>query len=176
MRPFVASHLYHTFRRFFMADDLHLVTFRVGTELFGVPISAVQEIVRVPAIARIPQSPEFVEGVINLRGRVITVIDMRKRLGQSATQVGGEASRKARILVVEAEGRLVGVIVDEVAEVLRLAEDQTEPAPPMVAGISNQYIRGVGKLKDDLLILIEIEKILTSEQLEAIDDMDAVPA
>ena len=160
-----------------MADELHLVTFRVGTELFGVPISAVQEIVRVPAIARIPQSPEFVEGVINLRGRVITVIDMRKRLGQPAPELGEDAvSRKARILVVEADGRLVGVIVDEVAEVLRLSEDQTEPAPPMVAGISNQYIRGVGKLKDDLLILIEIEKILTAEQLEAIDEMDAVPA
>jgi len=160
-----------------MADDLHLVTFRVGTELFGVPISAVQEIVRVPAIARIPQSPEFVEGVINLRGRVITVIDMRKRLGQVPVALDNDAaSRKARILVVEANGRLVGVIVDEVAEVLRLAEDQTEPAPPMVAGLSNQYIRGVGKLKDDLLILIEIEKILSTEQLELIEDMEAVPA
>ena len=160
-----------------MADDLHLVTFRVGSELFGVPISAVQEIVRVPTIARIPQSPEFVEGVINLRGRVITVIDMRKRLGQTGMDLANDvAARKARILVVEAEGRLVGVIVDEVAEVLRLAEDQTEPAPPMVAGLSNQYIRGVGKLKDDLLILIEIEKILTAEQLEAIDEVEAVPA
>jgi purine-binding chemotaxis protein CheW len=159
-----------------MADDLHLVTFRVGTELFGVPISAVQEIVRVPAIAHIPQSPEFVEGVINLRGRIITVIDMRKRIGQNLAGLKDISSRKARILVVEADGRLVGVIVDEVAEVLRLAQDQIEPAPTMVAGISNQYIRGVGKLKDDLLILIEIEKILTTEQLEAIDDMDAVPA
>lgn len=158
-----------------MADDLHLVTFRVGTELFGVPISAVQEIVRVPAIARIPQSPDFVEGVINLRGRVITVIDMRKRLGHTPVELDGE-NKKARILVVEADRRLVGVIVDEVAEVLRLAEDQTEPAPPMVAGLSNQYIRGVGKLEDDLLILIEIEKILTADQLNAIDELEAVPA
>jgi len=161
-----------------MADDLHLVTFRVGTELFGVPISAVQEIVRVPSIARIPQSPDFVEGVINLRGRVITVIDMRKRLGQEPSQWkdGEIANKKARILVVEADRRLVGVIVDEVAEVLRLDEDQTEAAPPMVAGLSNQYIRGVGKLKDDLLILIEIEKILTADQLNAIDEMAAVAA
>ena len=159
-----------------MAEDLHLVTFRVGTELFGVPISAVQEIVRVPAIARIPQSPDFVEGVINLRGRVITVIDMRKRLGQPALNIHDGENKKARILVVEADRRLVGVIVDEVAEVLRLAEDQTEPAPPMVAGLSNQYIRGVGKLQDDLLILMEIEKILTAEQLNAIDEMEAVPA
>jgi purine-binding chemotaxis protein CheW len=159
-----------------MAEDLHLVTFRVGTELFGVPISAVQEIVRVPTIAHIPQSPDFVEGVINLRGRVITVIDMRKRLGQAPTDLADGENKKARILVVEADGRLVGVIVDEVAEVLRLAEDQTEPAPPMVAGLSNQYILGVGKLQDDLLILIEIEKILTAEQLNAIDEMEAVPA
>ena len=159
-----------------MADDLHLVTFRVGSELFGVPISAVQEIVRVPAIARIPQSPEFVEGVINLRGRVITVIDMKKRLGQPVIEIDEAASRKARILVVEAEGRLVGVIVDEVAEVLRLSEDQTEAAPPMVAGLSNQYIRGVGKLKDDLLILIEIEKILTADQLLAIDELQTAAA
>ena len=78
--------------------------------------------------------------------------------------------------MVEADRRLVGVIVDEVAEVLRLDEDQTEAAPPMVAGLSNQYIRGVGKLKDDLLILIEIEKILTADQLNAIDEMAAVAA
>lgn len=160
-----------------MADDLHLVTFRVGSELFGVPISAVQEIVRVPAIARIPQSPDFVEGVINLRGRVITVVDMHKRLGQTRMaaldEEQADRTKKARILVVEADGRLVGVIVDEVAEVLRLAEENIEAAPAMVAGINNQYIRGVGKLKDDLLILIEIEKVLTVDQLEAIDEMQA---
>ena len=104
-----------------MADELHLVTFKVGTELFGVPISAVQEIVRVPAIAHIPQSPEFVKGVMNLRGRVITVVDMHKRMGHADGLSESEFARKARILVVEVEGRLVGVIVDEVAEVLRLA-------------------------------------------------------
>ena len=160
-----------------MADDLHLVTFRVGTELFGVPISTVQEIVRVPTIAKIPQSPDFVEGVINLRGRVITVVDMHKRMGRSRpaafVEAQSERSKKARILVVEADGRLVGVIVDEVAEVLRLAEEDIEAAPPMVAGVNNQYIKGVGKLKDDLLILIEIDKVLTVDQLEAIDGMQA---
>jgi purine-binding chemotaxis protein CheW len=162
-----------------MADDLHLVTFRVGSELFGVPISAVQEIVRVPAIARIPQSPDFVEGVINLRGRVITVVDLRKRMGHSVdaeTEGRDERAKKARILVIEVDRRLVGVIVDEVAEVLKLAEEQVEPAPPMVAGIGNQYIRGVGKLPDDLLILIEIEKILTDNQLAAIDALETVAA
>jgi|ERR1043165_6232386 purine-binding chemotaxis protein CheW len=158
-----------------MADDLHLVTFRVGTEMFGVPISAVQEIVRVPAIARIPQSPDFVEGVINLRGRIITVVDMRKRLSKRSveTMTAEERDRKNRILVVETDGKLVGVVVDEVTEVLKLAEERVEPAPPMVAGLDNQYIKGVGKLEDCLLILMDIEKILNTEQLAAIDEMQA---
>ena len=159
-----------------MADDLHLVTFRVGTELFGVPISTVQEIVRVPVIARIPQAPDFVKGVINLRGRVITVVDIRTRMGQASPAADArdaeEQAKKARVLVVEAEGRLVGVIVDEVAEVLRLAAAQVDPPPPMVAGLSNQYLKGVGKLKDDLLILIEIEKVLTNDDLGAIDELE----
>lgn len=163
-----------------MADDLHLVTFRVGTELFGVPISTVQEIVRVPVIARIPQAPAFVKGVINLRGRVITVVDIRTRMGQTRVEPeaadSDEQSKKARVLVVEADGRLVGVIVDEVTEVLRLAASQVDPPPSMVAGLSNQYLKGVGKLKDDLLILIEIEKILTQDDLGSIDELAPVAA
>lgn len=152
-----------------METDRHLVSYRVGTELFGVPIASVQEIVRVPVITSIPQAPDFVEGVINLRGKIITVVDMRKRLGRV---VDGEApvnSARNRILVVECEGRLVGIIVDEVTEVLRLPGDRIDAAPPMVAGISNQYITGVGKLDEDLLVLIDIEKILTADQLHAID-------
>ena len=148
-----------------MAEALHLVTFRVGDELFGAPISAVQEIVRVPAITQIPQAPPFVEGVINLRGRVIPVVDMRKRLSGAAAD-GDHA--KSRILVIEAGGRLVGVVVDEVSEVLKLSEERVEAAPPMVSGIGNQYITGVGKLDGRLLILIDIERVLTGEELAAL--------
>lgn len=155
------------------ADDLHLVTFRVGSELFGVPIAKVQEIVRVPAIAHIPQAPEFVEGVINLRGRVITVVDMHKRLNRVASSEDKDRDKKSRILVVEVEGRLVGVIVDEVREVIKLQPEQVDAAPPMVAGLSNQYINGVGKLTDDLLVLVDIEKILTAEQVSALSEMQA---
>lgn len=156
-------------------SDLHLVTFRVGTEMFGVPISAVQEIVRVPEITRIPQAPDFVEGVVNLRGRIIPAVDMHKRLG---TQAAGGDGRgvKSRILVVEAGGRLIGVIVDAVDEVIKLAEERVEPAPPMVSGIDNQYLRGVGKLEGRLLILIDIGGILSAEQLAAIDGMEAAAA
>ena len=155
-----------------MAEDLHLVTFRVGGELFGAPISAVQEIVRVPMITRIPRAPEFVEGVINLRGKIITVVDMRKRMSHAPdVEDAGERGRKRRILVVEAGGRLVGVIVDEVTEVLKLGAERVEPAPQMVSQVSNQYINGVGKLEEDLLILIDIEKVLSEDQLAAIDEM-----
>src|SRR5256885_17103531 len=116
--------------------DVHLVTFHVGTELFGVPISTVQEIVRVPAITQIPQAPGFVEGVINLRGRIIPVIDLRKRLSHGGAGATFEMhDKKSRILVVEAEGRLVGVIVDEVSEVLKLAEEKIESAPSMISGL-----------------------------------------
>lgn len=159
-----------------MADILHLVTFRIGNELFGVPISMVQEIVRVPAIARIPQAPDFIEGVINLRGRVITVVDMHKRLNQAPSNAQGVWDRKSRILVIETAGRLVGIIVDEVNEVLKLSTDRIEPAPPMVAGLSNQYINGVGKLDHDLLILIDIDKVLTVHQLSALDEVTPLAA
>lgn len=155
-----------------MTGELHLVTFRIGAELFGVPIAMVQEIVRVPAVTRIPQAPEFVEGVINLRGRVITVVDMRKRLNQAgAPREQAAWARKSRILVIESGGRLVGVIVDEVAEVLKLPGDRVEQAAPLVAGLNNQYITGVGKLEDRLLILLDIEKILTANQLAALDEL-----
>jgi purine-binding chemotaxis protein CheW len=158
-----------------MSNDLHMVTFRVGSELFGVPIAVIQEIVRVPTITHIPQAPSFIEGVINLRGRVITVIDMRKRL-QHQISNQDEDSRKRRILVVEANNRLIGVIVDEVSEVLKISDDKVEPAPPMVAGISNQYIKGVGKLDHNLLILIDIEKVLTADELTSIGQIESPTA
>lgn len=152
-----------------MASELHLVTFHVGPELFGVPISAVQEIVRVPVITRVPRAPSFVEGIINLRGRVIPVIDMRRRLDRLHVGADSSEDRRRRILVVETGGRLFGIIVSEVSEVLKLAEESVEAAPPMVAGLSNQYIRGVGKLEDALLILMDIEKVLTAEEVEGLD-------
>ncbi|MDX6709818.1 MAG: purine-binding chemotaxis protein CheW [Blastocatellia bacterium] len=154
-----------------MALDLHLVTFRVGAELIGVPIAKVQEIMRLPTITQIPRAPGFVEGVINLRGRVIPVIDMRKRLGQIPCDESAPHDEQSRILVVEAEHRLVGVIVDEVSEMIKLAEERVEAAPPMVSGLSNHYIKGVGKLDDVLLILMDIEKVLTADELTRIDSM-----
>src|SRR5262245_50147921 len=99
-----------------MAKDLHLVGFRIGRETFGVPIDLVHEIVRVPEITSVPDAPDFIEGVINLRGKIISVVDLRKRFGEK--QIG--PSKKNRILVVEVDNRMVGLIVDAASEVLKL--------------------------------------------------------
>ncbi|HVH87040.1 MAG TPA: chemotaxis protein CheW, partial [Terriglobales bacterium] len=110
-----------------MAKDLQIVGFRIGKETFGVPINLIHEIVRLPEITAVPDAPEYVEGVINLRGKIISIIDLRKRFGEKRI----ERTRKNRILVAEIDHRMVGLIVDAASEVLRLAQSDIE-APPEV--------------------------------------------
>lgn len=135
--------------------QLQLVTFEVSNEEFAVDILSVQEINRMMELTRVPQSPPEVEGVINLRGRIIPVIDLRKRFGMSAA----ERSDSNRIIVVEVHGRVIGFIVDRVHEVLRIDGGIVEPAPSMVCSIDSEFIAGVGKLQDRLLILLDINKL-----------------
>lgn len=148
---------------------LQLVSFMVGTEEFAIPILAVQEINRMMQITRVPQSPEFIEGVINLRGKIIPVMDMRKRFGMTVT----EDNSDMRIIVVEtggAGGRVIGFTVDRVNEVLRIGTEIVEPAPTMVCGgIDTEYVEGVGKLDDRLLILLNLERLFSSQEIKEID-------
>ncbi len=137
---------------------LQLVTFRLEGEEFGVDILKVQEINKMIDITRIPNAPPFVEGVINLRGKIIPIVDLRKRLGFD----GRAYDKSTRIIVVELEGMILGFIVDSVSEVLRISESTVEPPPALVAGIESEYIEGVGKLDDRLLILLELKKVFTS--------------
>ena len=144
-------------------DDLQIVTFRVGEEDFSVSILKVQEIIRMSEITKVPRSPDFVEGVINLRGKVIPVIDLRKRFGLEAA----ERNEDTRTIVVDCGGKVVGLIVDSVTEVLRLSKSTVEPPPDIVGGVDSEYISGVGKLDDRLVILLDIDKVLSmSEQGE----------
>ena len=144
-----------------MTAPAQLVTFRLGQEQFGVPIGAVQEVVRLPEVTPVPQAPWFVEGVINLRGRIIPVLDMGKRFRFPDRP----RTRKTRIVVVEADGRLVGLIVDAVSAVVRLPATAVEPPPAMISGIGVDYITGVGKLGDQLLVLLDLGKVLHPEDL-----------
>ncbi len=142
-----------------MAKELHIVGFRVGRETFGVPIALVHEIVRVPEITAVPDAPGCVEGVINLRGKIVSVIDLRKRFG--APQ--GPGSRKNRILVAEVDGKLVGLVVDAASEVLKIPAGEVEAPPSALEEGDSSYVTGVGKLNGRLILLIDLTKVLRGE-------------
>src|SRR3954447_8526504 len=118
------------------ARDIHLVGFQIGRETYGVPITSLHEIVRVPEITNVPDSPEFVEGVINLRGKIVSVVDLRKRFGEQQTP----ATKKNRVIVVDSEGKLVGLIVDAASEVMRIPQSDIEPPPRITADESGGYV------------------------------------
>lgn len=149
------------------SGELQLVTFKIGSEEFSVNILKVQEIIRTMEITRVPRSPEFVEGVINLRGKVIPVLDLRKRFGLPKI----EHDKDTRIIVVESTGKTVGLIVDSVSEVLRLPTDTIEPPPEVVGGIDSEYIDGVGKLEDRLIILLNLDKVLSPKEMREFSSM-----
>lgn len=141
-------------------EILQLVSFKIGDEEFGVDILKVQEINRMLQITKVPNAPSFVEGVVNLRGKVIPIIDLRSRLNMRKK----ESDSKTRIIVVEIGGKIVGFIVDEVSEVLRIPRNITEPPPTVVAGVDSDYITAVGKLEDRLLILLDLDKVLRTDE------------
>lgn len=151
----------HDARRRAIVSEEQFVSFRIEDEEFGVSIQQVQEIIWLPEITRVPRSPHFVEGVINLRGNVLPVIDMRKRFGMPPT----EATESTSIVVVDVEGHKTGVIVDAVSEVMRLANDAIEPPPPVVAGIDASFVKGVGKLADGqhMLIILDLAQVIGAE-------------
>ncbi len=144
-------------------EEIQLVVFNIGDEEFGVDIRQVREIVRLAPITPIPRSPDFIEGVVNLRGMVLAVIDLSKRLQLTPNP----RSDKTRIIVVEVGGNTVGMIVDEVNEVLRLSTDNIDEAPQIAESkISQAFITGVGKLDKRLLILIDLAVILSTDEIE----------
>ena len=144
-----------------MAKDLQIVGFRIGRETFGLPISLVHEIVRPPEITNVPHAPEYVEGVMNLRGRIVPVIDLRRRFGGAAL----ENSRKNRVLVVDVESRAVGLIVDSASEVLKISDAQIEPPPNVLTDAATSYVTGVAKYQGRLIILVDLKRILQSGEL-----------
>ncbi len=149
-----------------MEKDLQVVGFRIGNETFGVRIGSVREIVRVPEITAVPSAPETVEGVINLRGKIIPVMDLRKRFGQSDIQ----PDKKNRILVVELENKLVGLIVNAASEVLKIAPSEIEAPGNLFAEGESSYVTGVGKLKGRLIILLDIAKLLQRPEFKRFEE------
>ncbi len=146
------------------SDELQLVSFNIGSEEFGVDILKVQEINRMVEITRVPQAPHYVEGVINLRGKVIPIVDLRKRFNLELK----EHDKNTRIVVVDIGGTIMGMIVDAVSEVLRLPASTIEAPPEIVTGVNSEYIKGVAKLKDRLLIFLDLSRVIDVEQMQAV--------
>jgi purine-binding chemotaxis protein CheW len=149
--------------------DLQIVGLRIGRETYGVPISLVREIVRVPEITAVPNAQKYVEGVINLRGKIISVVDLRKRFGE--TEV--ENNKKNRIVVVELENRTVGLIVNSASEVLKIPPSDIEPPSSVFLNGEIDYVTGVGKLNNRLIILVDLNKVLSGGELRHLDEVNS---
>jgi purine-binding chemotaxis protein CheW len=148
------------------------ISFAVGEEEYGLELLRVKEVIRVREITALPRAPSFVKGIINLRGDVIPIFDLRERFGlpprgQTAT---------TRVIVVEVDGRLTGMVVDSASQVVRIPADQIDPPPPVLGGLSQEFITGVGKLGDELVILLNPDAILTADEKMALSSIDAPAA
>lgn len=146
-------------------SEQQYVIFQLGKETFGVDIAKVWEIINFQHITKVPQAAEFIEGIINLRGKVIPVLDLRKRFCLEAI----EDSKAMRIIVVEIKGNVMGIMVDGVSEVLRINSDIVEAPPAAITNVDVDYLEGVAKLEDKLIIMLNIEKVLSAGEIAELE-------
>jgi len=153
-------------RRHEGTGTMQLVSFRLAQEEYGIEITKVQEIILMGEITRVPQTPAYIKGLINLRSTVIPIVDLRLRFGL----VEQVPTDETRIMVVNVAGKTIGIIVDAVSEVLRISREQIAPPPPTVAGLGCQYLTGLVRLENRLLILLDIDKILNEDEAVLVDN------
>jgi purine-binding chemotaxis protein CheW len=144
-----------------MSRELHIVGFQVGRETYGVPITSLHEIVRVPEITAVPDAPEYLEGVINLRGKIVSVMDLRKRFGDKQAKL----KKQNRILVVEHSGKLAGLIVDAASEVLKIPSEDVEAPPAVFQEGGLNCVIGLGKVRGRLIVLLDMTRLLAPASL-----------
>ncbi len=148
------------------SEILQLVSFRVNKEEYAVDILKVKEIIKVINITQVPNTEEFIEGVINLRGSIIPVVALRTKLGMPKK----EPDKDTRIIVVEIDDKVIGFIVDAVNEVLRISSDVTEKTPEFISNINMEFISSVAKLENRLLILLDLDKIFSVKEKSALEN------
>jgi purine-binding chemotaxis protein CheW len=153
-----------------LRQEVQLACFRIGPELYALDIMRIKEIIRPQKLTPIPKAPSFIEGVINLRGVVIPVADLRKRFDQPIS----EANRKNRIVVCSLSGRIIGLMVDEVTEVKRFGRQEIAPAPQFIDGPEANYFLGVARRDEDLIMLIDLEKVLSSDEKIELQKLDNI--
>lgn len=149
------------------------VGFRLGREEFGIDIMKIVEIIRMQQITRVPQMPDFIEGIINLRGNVIPVVDLGKRFN---VEISGRSPEAVRIILSSVRGRTIGLVADSVSEVIRLADDSVVPPPPVVSSVGREFITGVARIGKRLLIILDIDRILSSGEHGELGKHFAPPA
>lgn len=147
----------------------HLVIFTLDNECYGVDIGEVWEINTMLGITRIPQAPDFIEGVINLRGQIVPIMDLRKRLGLPAKPY----SRDTRIMVIQALDNRLGLIVDSVREVVKVPQDVIEPPSQLATLIEDSYLRGIAKQEGYLIVLLDVHRLLNDNQQQALAEIQA---
>lgn len=152
-----------------MDEERQLVVFTLAEEYYGVDIGTVREIIRMQSITKVPKTPKFVEGVINLRGKVIPVIDLRKRFDL----VVSEEDKDNRIVVLDIGGQDIGAIVDAVTEVLRIPVDCVESASSIITSVESEYLLGIAKLSSRLIILLDVEEVLSHREKAQLSKMSA---
>ncbi len=143
-------------------SEFQAVICQLGDESYGLDIGSVYEIIRFQECTAVPASPRFVDGVINLRGRIIPVMDMASRFGQRRS----ETTKSTRIIVAGTNGRRVGLVVDAVTEVLMLSDDAVEPTPEVASGYDAAYIRGIAKLGEELVILLDLRALFGDQEVQ----------
>ena len=148
-------------------DEQQLVVFDLAAEGYGVDIGVVREIIRLQDITKVPRTPDFVEGVINLRGKVIPVVDLRKRFALPIA----EESKDHRIVVVDIGTQDIGVVVDAVTEVLRIGTESVEPPSSVITDADSEYLLGIAKLTDRMIILLDLQKVLSDTEMGTLSEM-----
>ncbi|MEJ5361821.1 MAG: chemotaxis protein CheW [Spirochaetota bacterium] len=142
-------------------NSMQIVCFNIGKEEYGIEILKVQEILKLPAVTPLPKSADYIMGVIDLRGKVIPIIDLGVRFG-----ISEKGAKNKRAIVVDIKGKRIGLAIDQVSHVIKLEHKDIEPPPPIVKGISGKFIVGIGKVENKFVIILDIDQIFSSEELK----------
>ena len=148
-----------------MDNNMSLVSFKISSELYGINIMEVREIIRLTEITPIPNSPDFIDGVIKLRGQIIPIVDLGKRFHFTPTVFSEEDELLRGIIIIRVDDMTIGVIIDQVNRVVSIEYEQIQPPPQMIAGIGAEYIEGVARLEENLLIILNIRKLFNKAEM-----------
>lgn len=150
-------------------EEKQFIIFTIGKEKFGVDVKQIKQIIPLSETTYVPNAPSFVKGVINLRGDIIPIVDLKEKL---SLQVENTEGKDGKIIIVELENNNIGMQVDSVTEMMRLFTDDIADPPKIVKGINSNYLKGVGKLNEELLIILDLSSILSDNEIKELDDID----